>query len=424
MQQRRGRLSAAQMHTVATLGFCGLVSAADNWFVSPALPAIANTLAVAPTAAAIILTAYLVPYGALQPVCGRIGDGVGRLRLLRIIVLGLCAGTFLCAVAPNLPLLVVARIITGCFAAGIISVSQAFVGDVVGPEHRAGAVGILMGITFTGQGLSAGLGGILTDLVGWRAAFAAFGVLAALAWVGLFTLRDAARSGRAHDAAATGAGREPHTPGAQDASNPIVAFLGDALRIFFGPHRAVFLLACSTGFLFLGTYGLMGTFLSEVCGLTSTQSGLVMMLYGFFCLIGGALAGRIGGARGLGGVISVGECSGMVSAAALALSCATGSWIPSLVAAASLGLGYILVQPTLVTLSMDADPAQSGLCTGLIGFAVFACGGVGSAVGTAVVSCGGYALLWMLVLLCLGLQALISRRVLRQGRVRHRLPAD
>ena len=87
-------------------------------------------------------------------------------------------------------------------------------------------------------------------------------------------------------------------------------------------------------------------------------------------------------------------------------------------------LGYILVQPTLVTLSMDADPAQSGLCTGLIGFAVFACGGVGSAVGTAIVSHGGYALLWMLVLLCLGLQALISRRVLRWGRAQHRLPAE
>ena len=168
-------LTLRQLHVVVVLGFCGLVSAADNWFVSPALPAIANTLAVAPTAAAIILTAYLVPYGALQPVCGRIGDGVGRLRLLRTIVLGLCAGTFLCALAPNLSLLVAARIITGCFAAGILSVSQAFVGDVVGPKHRAGAVGILMGITFTGQGLSAGLGGILTDLVGWRAAFAAFG---------------------------------------------------------------------------------------------------------------------------------------------------------------------------------------------------------------------------------------------------------
>ena len=65
-------------------------------------------------------------------------------------------------------------------------------------------------------------------------------------------------------------------------------------------------------------------------------------------------------------------------------SAIAASWVPALVAAACLGLGYILVQPTLVTLSMEADPAQAGLCTGLIGFAVFACGGVGSALGSGV----------------------------------------
>ena len=408
-----GRLTSAQLHVVVTLGFCGLVSAADNWFVSPALPAIAHTLTVAPTAAAIVLTAYLLPYGALQPVCGRLGDGVGRLRLLRIIVLGLCAGTFLCAVVPNLPLLIAARVITGCFAAGIISVSQAFVGDVVGPRNRAGAVGILMGITFTGQGLSAGLGGILIDLVGWRAAFAAFGILAALAWLGLFTLRESVHQQGSTQAGEASRGDVPTSAVAtSSASNPVAAFLHDALRIFFGPHRAVFLLACSTGLLFLGTYGLMGTFLSEVCGLTPTQAGLVMMLYGVFCLVGGALSGRLGAGRGLGHVIVIGEVSGAIAALSLLASALSASWVPALVAAACLGLGYILVQPTLVTLSMEADPAQAGLCTGLIGFAVFACGGVGSALGGALLQIGGYLLLWGVAALCLVLQRIISQRVL------------
>lgn len=417
-ENEEARLTPAQLHVVVTLGFCGLVSAADNWFVSPALPSIAHTLAVAPTAAAIVLTAYLLPYGALQPVCGRLGDGVGRLRLLRIIVLGLCAGTFLCAVVPNLPLLIAARVITGCFAAGIISVSQAFVGDVVGPRNRAGAVGILMGITFTGQGLSAGLGGILTDLVGWRAAFAAFGILAALAWLGLFTLREPAHQ---HGSAPAGEGLHGDAPvsaaaaapaAAPAAGNAVSAFARDALRIFFGPHRVVFLLACSTGLLFLGTYGLMGTFLSEVCGLTPTQAGLVMMLYGVFCLIGGALSGRLGAGRGLGHVIAIGEVSGAIAALSLLASAIAASWVPALVAAACLGLGYILVQPTLVTLSMEADPAQAGLCTGLIGFAVFACGGVGSALGGALLQIGGYLLLWAVAAAALALQRIVSARVL------------
>lgn len=425
----RRPITRAQLHVVAVLGFCGLVSAADNWFVSPALPAIARGLSVLPAAATVVLTAYMVPYGALQPVCGAIADRVGRLRLLRAIVLGLCAGTVLCAAAPSLELLVAARILTGCFAAGIISVSQAFVGDVVEPARRGGAVGMLMGITFTGQGLSAGLGGILTELVGWRVAFASFGILAAMAWILLSTLRepDGAGSrtsgGSGSVSAAGGHGRADGTAGevraraaagrrGPGAERPVAAFLAAAVRIFLGPRRAVFLLACSTGVLFLGVYGLMGTFLNAVCGLGSTEAGLVMMLYGVFCLVGGALSGRLGGRLGLPGVIAVGEASAVAAACALLASAATASWVPALVAAGCLGLGYILVQPTLVTLSMDADPGRAGLCTGLIGSGVFIGGGVGSALGGLLLGAGGYLALWGVAAAGLAVQLAASRRLL------------
>lgn len=395
-------LTPAQLRVVVTLGFCGLVSAADNWFVSPALPAIANTLAVLPTAATVVLTAYMIPYGTLQPVAGSLADRVGRLRMLRIIVLGLCAGTLLCAAVPNLAALVVARIVTGCFAAGIISVSQAFVSDVVGERNRAGAVGILMGVTFTGQGLSAGLGGILTDVAGWRAAFTTFGILAAIAWLLLFTLREPKHPQAKAD-----------VPGTRPLKgNPVATFFRSAARIFFGPSHAVYLLACMTGLLFLGVYGLMGTFLNQVCGLSSTQAGLVMMLYGVFCLIGGSLSGKLGARRGVPHVIALGEVSGAAAALALAVSALTASWVPALIAAACLGLGYILVQPSLVTLSMDADPSQVGLCTGLIGFGVFAGGGVGSSLGSMVLGFGGYLVLWAVAAVGLIVQLLVSRRVL------------
>lgn len=399
-----GQLTPAQRRVVLTLGFCGLVSAADNWFVSPALPAIANGLGVAASATAIVLTAYLVPYGLLQPVAGTIGDRFGRLRVLHVIVAGLAVGTFLCAVAPTLELLVAARVVTGCFAAGIIAVSQALVGDVVGPERRGAAVGVLMGVTFTGQGLSSGLGGIICDVVSWRAAFACFGALALVALTLLWRLRLPERPA-AGEGDATGKKGAPSAP-----------FLVRAARVFLGPHRAVFLVACTTGVAFLGAYSFMGTFLAERCGLTSTQAGLVMMLYGVMCLVGGAVSGHIGAARGPLGVIRVGEASGLVAVLALAAVSATGAWPPALLAAGALGLGYILVQPTLVTLSMDADPAQSGLCTGLIGLGVFAGGGVGSAVGAPLVAAGGYPALWvaaaalMLAQVALGGRALAAER--------------
>lgn len=387
-------LALEQRRVVYTLGFCGLVSAADNWFVSPALPAIANGLGVAASAATIVLSAYLLPYGLLQPVCGTLGDRFGRLRVLHVIVTGLAVGTFLCAVAPTLSLLVAARVITGCFAAGIIAVSQALVGDVVGPERRGAAVGVLMGITFTGQGLSSGLGGIITDLMSWRAAFACFGVLALLALALLLRL--------------------PATPerSVVSAQAPTGSFFSRAARIFFGGHRAVYLVACTTGLVFLGVYGFMGTFLSERCDLGSTQAGLIMMLYGVMCLVGGTVSGRIGAAHGPRGVIYVGEASGLLAIAALVAVSVTGSWAPALLAAGALGFGYILTQPTLVSLSMDADPTQTGLCTGLIGLGVFAGGGVGSAVGGQLLAVGGYPLLWVAAAVLLVGQFVLGGRAL------------
>lgn len=409
-------MTPAQKKIVVTLGFCGLVSAADNWFVSPALPAIAQTLAIAPAAATIILTAYLTPYGLLQPVCGAIGDAVGRVRLLCIIVAGLAVSTVLCAAAPTLEALVVARIVTGCFAAGIISVNQSLVGSVVSEKDRQGAVGLLMGVTFTGQGLSAGLGGLICDLVGWRAAFVCFGALGAAAWLGVRRLRyldemdgagpidTAGTSVSAADAGTLGpAEREPLRP---------AALLRQAAQIFFGPGRAIYFVAFTTGIIFLGVYGFMGTFLAERCGLSSTQAGLLMMFYGLACLAGGSISGRIGEARGQSGVIAVGETSGVIATALLAASTVTGSWIPALPAAACLGLGYILVQPTLVSFSMDIDPSHTGLCTGLIGLGVFAGGGVGSSLGGLAIADGGYLALWTIAGVALVAQAIAGARFL------------
>ena len=424
-------MTPTQKKIVVTLGFCGLVSAADNWFVSPALPAIAQTLAIAPAAATIILTAYLTPYGLLQPVCGAIGDAVGRVRLLCIIVAGLAASTVLCAAAPTLEALVVARIVTGCFAAGIISVNQSLVGSVVSEEDRQGAVGLLMGVTFTGQGLSAGLGGLICDLVGWRAAFICFGILGAAAWLGVRRLRyldemdaagtvdapgtgvNAAGAGtvEAADASVSAAGAVAASSAEREPFRP-AAFLRHAAQIFFGPGRAIYFSAFTTGIIFLGVYGFMGTFLAERCGLSSTQAGLLMMFYGLACLAGGSISGRIGEARGQRGVIAAGETSGVIATALLAASTITGSWMPALPAAACLGLGYILVQPTLVSFSMDIDPSHTGLCTGLIGLGVFAGGGIGSSLGGLAITGGGYLALWTIAGVALVAQAIAGARFL------------
>ncbi|MEA4839108.1 MAG: MFS transporter, partial [Rhodospirillaceae bacterium] len=86
---------------ILVLGCGGLISAADNWIVAPILPSIADSLGISVAQAALILTAYMIPYGLMQPVHGHISEGYGRLRLLRGLMLGLVCGTRGCARSPS-----------------------------------------------------------------------------------------------------------------------------------------------------------------------------------------------------------------------------------------------------------------------------------------------------------------------------------
>lgn len=157
-------MTPTQKKIVVTLGFCGLVSAADNWFVSPALPAIAQTLAIAPAAATIILTAYLTPYGLLQPVCGAIGDAVGCVCLLCIIVAGLAGSTVLCAAA--------------CLGLGYILAQPTLVSFSmdIDPSHTGLCTGLIGLGVFAGGGIGSSLGSIAIAGGGYLALWTIAGV--------------------------------------------------------------------------------------------------------------------------------------------------------------------------------------------------------------------------------------------------------
>lgn len=156
---------------VGILGVAGFLSAADNWVVAPLLPAIAAEFGISIPLAGAVITSYLVPYGLMQPVCGFASDRFGKARLLTIMVAGLALGTGACALSESLGMLCLRRVITGFFAAGIVAVSLAAIGDFVPRQERHACVGRFMGMVFLGQGLSVGLGGALAYFVNWRMAF-------------------------------------------------------------------------------------------------------------------------------------------------------------------------------------------------------------------------------------------------------------
>ena len=80
------RAEAARL--VLSLGLIGFVVMADNWVVSPILPSIAGSIAITPIKAAILIPAYMLPFGLLQLFYGPLADRYGKLKVLWVAMIG------------------------------------------------------------------------------------------------------------------------------------------------------------------------------------------------------------------------------------------------------------------------------------------------------------------------------------------------
>ncbi len=144
--------------------------------VDPVIPQIAVSLSVDVKTAALLSTAYTLPYALVQPVLGTIGDFFGKTRLMNASLLIVALAGIVCALATSFPLLVAMRMVAGALAGGIFPIAMALVGDLVPVEQRQVAMGRLLAVGLTGNVLGASLAGVIGDLAGWRGVFGVISV--------------------------------------------------------------------------------------------------------------------------------------------------------------------------------------------------------------------------------------------------------
>jgi len=151
--------------------FCTFMEVLDTTVVNVSLPHIAGNLSATVDEVTWVLTSYLVANAIILPITGWLSNHFGRKRLLLFSVMGFTLASFLCGIAPSLPLLILFRVMQGACGGALQPLSQAVLLESFPPESRGKAMGFWgLGIVVAPV-LGPVFGGWLTDSYSWRWVF-------------------------------------------------------------------------------------------------------------------------------------------------------------------------------------------------------------------------------------------------------------
>lgn len=209
------------------------MAAVDQTLLSTATPAIAHSLG-GLRDTSWIAVGYLLASATITPVYGRLGDRHGRRDMLLAALAVFTLGSLACAAAQTLPQLIAARALQGLGGGGLMTLSQALIGELVAPRERVRYQAYFALVFTTSSVAGPVLGGLVVSHVSWRWLFAVNLPLAAIAAWRLLRLP----RGERHPASAAGADLPGHA-----------LFAVGALALLFwltsGGHRFAWLSAPS-----------------------------------------------------------------------------------------------------------------------------------------------------------------------------------
>ncbi|GAA4099146.1 MFS transporter [Actinomadura miaoliensis] len=164
--------SRRRWYALAVLCAASLMIILDGSIVTVALPAIQSDLGFSPSGLTWTVNAYMITFGGLLLLAGRLGDLAGRRRVLLAGLAVFTAASVLCGLATTPAMLVAARFAQGAGGALASAVSLGIIVTLfTDPGERGRAIGAFAFTGATGAALGQVLGGLLTDGFGWNWVF-------------------------------------------------------------------------------------------------------------------------------------------------------------------------------------------------------------------------------------------------------------
>jgi predicted MFS family arabinose efflux permease len=331
--------------------------------VDPVVPLIADGLAVQIGTAALLSTAFALPYALVQPVLGALGDMMSKNRLMMISLVVLVLSAAVSATAPNFTVLLLSRIAAGIASGGIFPISLAYAGDRIPLGQRQVAISRLLAATMTGNLLGASLAGVVGDLAGWRAVFVVVGLLGLIVTV----------------AALIGFRKVPkETPAGFD-----LAVVGPNYRaIFANPNAKIcFGAVFVESLLVFGIFPYMAAILAEAGETRASIAGFVLAGFGIGAVVYTVMVRFLLGTLGerrlmLGG--------GLIMAAFLLILTLRLPWPLEFANFVMLGFGFYWLHGSIQVYATELAPQARGSAMALHSMAFF----LGQAAGPIVYGAG------------------------------------
>jgi predicted MFS family arabinose efflux permease len=275
----RLKWSGYQRFLVALLAFLQFSIVLDFMIVSPLGAVIMPDLSISPQRFGVIVSAYAFSAGASGFLAAGFADRFDRKRFLLLFYCGFIAGTTLCAFAPNYPLLLLARIVTGVFGGVIGSIVLAIATDLFPLAMRGRVMGVVQTAFSASQVLGIPTGLYLANLWGWHATFLAIILVATpVSLIIVFCMRPVA------DHLALKQRESPW---------------GHLIRTLVEPRHAIAF--ATTGLLVTGGYMLMpfaSVYTVNNLGVSLIDLPTVYLVSGMFTIFAGPLIGRASDAFG------------------------------------------------------------------------------------------------------------------------------
>ncbi len=378
---------------IALLGLAGFIVMADNWVVSPILPAISQNLNIDIAKAGLLISAYMIPFGIFQVIFGPLADRYGKKQIITFSMIAFTVVTGLCAFGSTLTSLAIFRALTGIFAASVMPISLALIADVFPLQERQGAIGNFMGISFLGQGLSMVIGGTIAFFLNWRGVFAAYSVFSLIPTILLLI-------------------NYKSLPSEKHPDSKILAPYKKLLAT--SKSLLTYILVLLEGIFIVGSFSYIGSFIAQTYHYNFFYIGLIMTGFGIMTVIGGRLSGKLSAKVGARTVLTLGLLC--ASLADMIIYYLGANLILLILGVAMLGLGFIFTHSTLLTRATEFAQKARGAAMSLVAFCFMGGGGVGTAIGSRLIA--AYGLLQLFIIYGVALVAtLCLSYILIRGRV-------